>query len=137
VIRRTGEVDYKIRDISRKESVVHINRLKLARNPEVWKPKITRPRPSSRVREPSVGKEREEQVIFPSREILEPLPQGGNPDETPNTPNQDSPDNLETPVREEETPEPLRNDQYYSPSRTPRSRFELRNTRDKPPTPEQ
>jgi hypothetical protein len=133
-IRRTGKLDYKIRGTSGKESVVHINRLKLARNPEIWKPKVTRPCPSSRVREPSVGKEREEQATFPSRKILVPLPQGGNPDETPNTPNRESPDNLETPVREEETPEPLRNDQNYSPSRTPRSRLELRNTTDEPPT---
>ena len=36
---RVGELDYKIADVQGKESIVHVNRLKVARDPSIWKPK--------------------------------------------------------------------------------------------------
>jgi hypothetical protein len=45
IVRKTNNLNYLIEDASGKESVVHINRLKIAKDPGTWNPKQTRPRP--------------------------------------------------------------------------------------------
>ena len=56
---RVGELDYKIVDQKGKESVVHANRLKVARDPNIWKPKAKSRHPAQpkQARPPSRGKE--------------------------------------------------------------------------------
>jgi hypothetical protein len=42
VVRKTNKLNHLIEDASGKESVVHINRLKIAKDPGAWNPKRTR-----------------------------------------------------------------------------------------------
>jgi len=119
---RVGELDYKIVDQQGKESVVHANRMKVARDPSIWKPKAKSRDPAQpkQARPPSRGKETNvapEPLIRP-RTIVN----HGLPAETPVTsPARDQDLYIfDTPEGVTETPEQLRADQNYVPPTTPR-----------------
>jgi hypothetical protein len=82
---RIWELDYKIVDLMGKESVVHANRMKVARDPSIWKPKAKSRDPAQpkQARPPSRGNETNvapEPLIRP-RAIVNP----GLPAEAPVT----------------------------------------------------
>ena len=133
---RVGELDYKIVDVQGKESIVHVNRLKVARDPSIWKPKA-KPRDPAQpkhARSPSRSKETNEA----SEPLIRPrtIVNHGLPAETPVTSparDRDLLDIFDTPEDVTETPEQLRADQNYVPPTTPRGRFEQGTNRSSSP----
>jgi hypothetical protein len=135
---RVGELDYRIVNMIGKESVVHANRLKVARDPSIWKPKAQPrdPAPSKPVRQPSRDRDRNKRVT--PEPLIRPRPISNQRllAETPVTsPARDS-DLLyifDTPEYVTQTPEQLRADQNYVPPTTPRGRFDRGFDRPNPP----
>jgi transposase InsO family protein len=132
VVRRTNKPNYLIEDASGKESVVHINRLKIAKDPEVWDPKQTRPRPVRNTKKCVEKKAEEEPLALPSRPMFVPQSQGSNP-RSPSRQAGNFRDAPDPDLAGEEIPTQNRVDRDYSPPDSPRSRFELRTTRAEPP----
>jgi hypothetical protein len=125
--------------MSHKKQVVHINRLKLAYNTEIWKPKPSpeadskpAPRPNKRVRQTvtqPVEPEEDEVRIGPFPLLKARAPVDHVEPRTPN-PRPDTPDSVQT---SPESPRAERRDPSYEPPRTSRSRRELHTTRVVPP----
>jgi hypothetical protein len=138
VVERVGEVDYRIVDMKGKQSVVHVNRLKAANNPSIWKPKAesrdSAPPPQAR-KSQRPRKERENHETPPvprSRPILNFGPQVDNPVNSPDR-DRDLQYIFDTPEIAAETPEALRTDPNYVLPDTPRRRVEPGTNRSDPP----
>jgi hypothetical protein len=74
VRERVGELDYKIVNMKGKESVVHINRLKGANNPSIWKPKAVSRDPAPPRQAPKSRRTREKREIPETSPVLRPRP---------------------------------------------------------------
>jgi hypothetical protein len=134
VVRKTNKLNYLNEDASGKDSVVHINRLKIAKNPGAWNPnsKRTRSRPVRNTKKRLERRAEIEPHSLPSRPML--LPRSPGPG--PRSPGRQAGTFRDTPdpdLAGEETPTQNRVDRGYSPPNSPRSRFELRTTRAEPP----
>jgi transposase InsO family protein len=135
VVAKLSDLNYKIVNQQGKESVVHVNRLKVAHSQGNWNPKSGKEKfYRKRKAEP---KEEEEEVATPPRGITTESPQ----DETPNSDaegsTQEEPTVVDTPTenlqRSLDAPGSERADPSYAPPDTPRSRRELGTTRLQPP----
>jgi hypothetical protein len=126
-----GHLNFCVEDTRGKETFIHINRLKLANDPSIWRPKREAPRPCRRpgrqLEEEAVG----EPTVTRHRHILIPGPQVANPI----TPIRELPGDLHTPdeAQVRETPEVERKGRNYVPPGTPRSRRELVTNKEEPP----
>jgi transposase InsO family protein len=142
VRERVGELDYKIVDMRGKESVVHINRLKGANNPHIWKPKAVARDLAPPKQAPKSRREREKSETPETSPVLRPRPivNLGPPIENPvNSPDRDGDRDrdleyiFDTPEGVAETPEALRADPNYVLPSTPRRRVEQGTNRFDPP----
>jgi hypothetical protein len=129
---KISDLNYEIVDQNGKKQTVHVNRLKLSHNTEIWKPKtehkFAKKRPKKPVTRP-VEEEEEEEEEIRARPL--PVKKANRPE--------DSTDHEILPNSNLSTPEPLpqitdtpaseRSDPSYQPSETPRSRREMQNTR--------
>jgi hypothetical protein len=136
VIQKKGKLNFRIEDANGKETVVHINRLKRAKDQSIWQPKRkkTRPDRKPRARQETDGEDAE--VVISTGPITVPVPQVEPGPTDPNTPDRELRDVWDTPNGhggDRESPEQQSADPNYIPSESPRSRFELRTTRDEPP----
>jgi hypothetical protein len=130
--RRTGQLNYAIESTDGKEQVVHVNRLKLARNPGIWERKARARRPKRR-QNPPPDTEGEGEDPIPLRR---PAPLVDNRQAVQRTPDRARPVEPETPASEDggaSVSRELRRDPDFIPSESPRSRNQLQNTRDLPP----
>ena len=134
VTQQVGKLDFRIIDTKGKETVVHVNRLKVARSPAIWQPETAETRPIRKARRQRKARVDESHVTIPSRRILVPLPRTESPERTPACPVRIRPDIPDSPDVGEKTPLQHRTDRNYSPPSSPRSRNELRTTRLEPPT---
>ena len=119
--------------MNHKKQIVHVNRLKKAYDPEIWKPKQEPEAPKKRInKKPTKSETQEEEYIrigsFPLLEI--------HPPETrvvPGTPPSQDPDTPESAQQRVDTPLSDCRDSRYEPPSTPLSRRELRDSRPEPP----
>ena len=128
VTQRISELNYEIMDQKDKKQAVHINRLKKADNPELWKLKAKqkpeKKLPRTQAEETS---EAEDSVWKPKSPPLPCADYTVNNGEHENPPGQ-------SPVHPiSDTPTNDNRDPTYYPSDSPRSRCELQSTRNEPP----
>jgi len=127
VIKKISDLNYKILDQNNKQQVVHVNRIKIAYNSEVWKPKFeTRTKKQGDKGTPK--KDKEEEFKFKSFPLM-------RTDESPSNPEREPPplQNPETIHSDVDTPCSELKDPSYHPTETPKSRQELQTTRTDPP----
>jgi len=118
--------------MNNKIKVVHVNRLKIAYNPQSWKPK-QKPENKKIRTEKKIAKSEELEeydLKIGSRPILKKTPQQRLEPRTPPSLTPGTPDSLQQAV---DTPYFVRADPNYERSRTPRSRSELQAVRPEPP----
>jgi hypothetical protein len=135
ILQKVSKLDYRVISMQGRESVIHQNRIKRARNPQVWKPREKRPT-SKRARPNLEDSREEEQEMRASGPIEVQIPQGDCAQRDPASPNSDSPRQCDTPPVSpltRDTPGSERADPSYRPEDTPRSRRELNTTRAEPP----
>jgi hypothetical protein len=114
---------------------VHVNRLKRAYNPGIWKAKEKK-RCYRKQRPRREEPEEDEPAILAPGPITIYEPQVDNRQQAPGTPRRSPTNSLDTPATEPHTsdaPETQMADPNYIPSDTPRSRRELETTRTHPP----
>jgi transposase InsO family protein len=135
IVGRLSDLNYRIVDKKGKESVVHVNRLKMSYNPEAWNSPGRR-RHEPRV-EPRIADDQEHEVFIPSRPIVggwDPEPQVAAEPLTPPNTRQSS---VESPATEDraanETSCSNERDPNYEPSNSPDTRRELEATPYGPP----
>jgi hypothetical protein len=133
ITAKLSDLNYEIISMSHKKQVVHVNRLKNAYDPEIWKPKQEPEAPKKRInkRFPKSEKEEEEDIRIGSVPLLEIQPQetGVQPGTLPSQ----DPDTPEFAQRRVDMSSSERRDPNYEPPSTPRSRRELRDARPEPP----
>jgi hypothetical protein len=138
VVARVGEVDYKIEDLKGKQSVVHINRLKVANNPSIWKPKAesrdsAQPKQARKSQRPKKKQEtRESPPVLRPRPIWNFGPQVESPVHSPDR-DRDLQYIFDTPEIGAETPDALRTDPNYVLPDILRQRVEPGTNRSDPP----
>ena len=131
---KLSDLNYEIISMNHKKQVVHVNRLKKAYDPEIWKPKQEPEAPKKRRNKRptrSENQEEEENIRIGSYPLLEI-----HPPETrvePGTPPSQDPDTPESAQQRVDTPLSERRDPNYEPPSTPLSRRELRDARPEPP----
>jgi hypothetical protein len=118
----------------------HVNRIKRTNNPEVWRENSTRTRsehrPSKRRQEDREEEEEDEEIVFTRGPIQIPVPLQAAGQQHRETPDRDLLHILDTPDSELQTGAASNArlaDPNYVPPSIPRSRHELRTTRDQPP----
>ena len=119
--------------MNHKKQIVHVNRLKRAYDPEIWKPKQEPKAPKKRINKRFAKSENqdEEDIRIGSFPVLEIQPQETGVE--PGTPPSQEPDTPESAQQRVDTPLSERRDPNYEPPSTPRSRHELRDARKEPP----
>jgi hypothetical protein len=133
ITAKLSYLNYEIISMNNKTQVVHVNRLKIAWNPETWKPKQKPENPKIRtVKKVTKSDELEEyEVQLGSRSLLKTRqPQERLEPRTPPGLTSSTPDSVQEAV---DTPYLERADPNYEPPRTPRSRRELQAVRPEPP----
>ena len=128
-----SDLNYEIISMNHKRQVVHVNRLKKAYNPEIWKPKQEPEAPKKQTfkRFPKSEEQEEEDTRIGSLPLLEiQPPETGVEPGTPPRQDLDTPDSAQQTV---DAPHSERRDPNYEPPSTPRSRRELREARPEPP----
>jgi len=119
--------------MNNKTQVVHVNRLKIACNPETWKPKQKPGNQKIRTEKKRTKSDEleEYEVLIGSRLLLKIRP----PQErlNPRTPPSLTPSTLDSVQQAVDKPYFKRADPNYEPPRTPRSRSELQAVRPEPP----
>lgn len=133
ITAKLSDLNYEIISMNNKTQVVHVNRLKIAWNPETWKPKQklenTKIRTEKKITKSDELEECEVQIGF--RPLLKTRPpQEGLEPRTPPSLTPSTPDSVQQAV---DTPYFERADPNYEPPRTPRSRRELQAVRPEPP----
>ena len=120
-------MNYEIMDQNNKSQVVHVNRMKIAHNTDLWKPKQQR-NATKKTREKEKKHLDEEKDEFRIGSLPMQIPNYNNrtESETPLVQTPNTPDPVQQMV---ETPVLERDDQNYTPTRTPRSRPEMQPTR--------
>ena len=135
VVARLSKLNYRVRNMRGKESVVHINRLKRAYKQGIQEAKGTE-RCYRRQRPRRQEREEDEPVVSAPGPIPISAPQAENRQPGLRSPNRISPRAMDTPETEPhrlDTPGSQRADPNYVPPDTPRSRRELGATRAHPP----
>jgi hypothetical protein len=133
ITAKLSDLNYEIISMDNKTQVVHVNRLKIACNPEMWKPKLKPENPKIR-NEKKITKSdelEEYEVLIGSRPLLKTRPpQERLEPRTPPSLTPSTPDSVQLAV---DTPYFEHADPNYEPPRTPRSRRELQAVRPEPP----
>jgi hypothetical protein len=137
VVAKLSDLKYRIVNQFGKESVVHVNRLKKAHNPSIWRPKPSqKPNRSSKKVKENAEDEKETQeedgVTGTRHRIVTELPQVDEQTQDPCRPRPGSPSGMATPAADPQrlqTPGSGRADPNYVPPDMPRSRHELRTHR--------
>ena len=127
ITKKISDLNYEITDPKDKKQVVHVNRLKLAENSELWKPK-TRKKPEKKREILTEENDETEDSMWKLKSL--PLAYAGpsaNSSECEPSLGQ-SP--IHTPT---DTPIAVNQDPTYQPPDSPRSRRELQSTRTEPP----
>jgi hypothetical protein len=135
ITRKISQLNYEIVDQSGKMQVVHVNRLKEARNADLWKPKVSQRPVKKARREPAPRTEEEEEeeaeFEFGSPPLVSPgYPTVGTDHSIPLTQDAQVISPVPLPI---DTPTPRHCDPTYLPPESPRSRRELQSTREQPP----
>jgi len=133
VTTKLSDLIYEITSMNHKKQVIHVNWLKKAYNPEIWKPKpkqeIPKKRKDKKAIKPEEQEENEIQIgslpLLKREQLAEGLEPQTPPNQIPNTPEPTS--------RRTDTPHSECRDPNYEPPGTPRSRRELRTVRPEPP----
>jgi hypothetical protein len=133
ITRKISEVNYEIMDQNNTTQIVHVNRLKIAHNTDLWKPKQHRNSTKKTWEKVRKHLEDEEEAEFRIRSLPMQIPNYPDTNE-PETPRVQTP-NTPDPVQKQMTEIPLleREDRNYSLPRTHRSRQEMQPTRTEPP----
>jgi hypothetical protein len=126
ITARKSALNYEIESTTGKRSVVHVNRMKKAHNTAVWRKESPRKRQGKSRRQ---IEDEEEGVNYSPGPITVPNPQARSPRRIA-SPTIDTP---ETELPHGVPPNSQNRDPNYEPSSSPRSRFELRTTRNSPP----
>ena len=121
-----SELNYEIVDLKDKKQVVHINRLKTAENPELWKPK-TKQKPEKKHVYPTEETDEAEGNVWKPKSL--PLAYA---DPTANN-GELNPLQVKAPFTPIHTPNTVNQDPTYHRSDSPRSIRELQSTRTEPP----
>jgi len=131
ITAKLSDLNYEIISMNHKKQIVHLNRLKKAYDPEIWKSKHEREAPKKRInkRFPKSENQEEEDIRIGSFPPLEIRQETGV--EPGTTPSQD-PDTPESAQQRVDTPLSECRDQNYEPPNTRRSRRELRDARPEP-----
>ena len=129
IIKKISELDYEIAGPNDKRQIVHVNRLKAAHDPSVWKPKSKRQTPSKqseKSRTMQEEEEGEEEVRIGPFPLLSevPLEARTQPNQTPCSPPTPQPAVTSPSERQEPT---------YQPPEIPRTRREMQTNRIDPP----
>jgi len=132
ITKKISEVNYEIIDQNNKSQVVHANRLKIAHNTDLWKPKQHRnaTRKTREKEKRHLDEEEGDEFRIGSLPMQIPNYNDRTESETPLVQTPNTPDPVQQMV---ETPVLERDDQNYTPPRTPRSRREMQPTRTEPP----
>jgi len=120
VTAKLSDLNYEIISMNHKKQIVHVNRLKKAYDPDIWKPKQEPKAPKERINKRFRKSENqdEEDIRIGSFPLLEIKPQ-----ETvvePGTPPSQEPDTPESAQKRVDTPLSERRDPNYEPPSTPR-----------------
>jgi hypothetical protein len=135
VVARLSKLNYRVENQQGKEFVVHLNRMKRAFKQGIWKAK-SRERCYRKQRTRQQELEEDEPAVLAPGPMSIPVPQDGNQQPTPRTPNRSPPHMMDTPATEPHSSNvhgSQRTDPNYVPPTTPRSRRELGTTRSHPP----
>ena len=131
VVEKLSDLNYRIQNLLGKEFVVHVNRLKKAFNPDVWKSNQGKKYVRKNKKEKEGESEEEESAVLPPRRINVP-PQSedrqGQADRQADLDRQDMQPVVDTPTgspQHLDEPGSARIDPSYRPPDTPRSRREL------------
>jgi hypothetical protein len=132
---KISELNYETVSQTGKRQVIHVNCMKKAQNPRLWKPESEQravKKPQRRRAKRSVSNDEEEEEFAVGSYPLVVTDYPTHADERLPAPDRaaDSPDPAQPTV---DTPSPQRNDPSYHPPDTPRSRIELQTTRIDPP----
>ena len=131
ITKKISNVNYEIIDQNNKSQVVHVNRLKIAHNTDLWKPKHRNATRKTREKEKKhLDEEEGDEFRMGSLPMQIPNYNDRTESETPLVQTPDTPDPIQQMV---ETPVLERDDQNYTPPRTPRSRREMQPMRTEPP----
>jgi hypothetical protein len=119
--------------MNNKPQVLHVSRLKIAYNPETWKPKQKpeNPRIQTEKKRTKSDAVEENKVLIGSRPLLKIRPPLGRLE--PRTPPRLTPSTPDPVQQAVDTPYFERADPNYEPPRTPLSRRELQAVRPEPP----
>jgi len=128
VTKRISGLNYEIIDQKGKKQVVHINRLKIADNPELWKPKTKHKSEKKLPRTQTEETSEAEDSVWKPRSL--PL---ACADCTVNNSQRENPPGRSPIHPITDTPTTDNRDPTYHPSDSPRSRRELQSTRNEPP----
>jgi hypothetical protein len=132
---RLSKLNYRVENQQGTEFVVHINRMQRAFKQGIWKAK-SRERCYRKQRTRRQELEEDEPAVLAPGPMSIPVPQDGNRQPTPRTPNRNPPHMMDTPATEPHSSNAhgsQRTDPNYVPPDTPRSRRELGTTRSHPP----
>jgi len=118
ITKKISDVNYEIIDQNNKSQVVHVNRLKIAHNTDRWKPKQHRnaTRKTREKEKRHLDEEEGEEFRIGSLPMQIPNYNDRTESETPLVQTPDTPDPIQQMV---ETPVLERDDQNYTPPRTP------------------
>jgi len=133
ITAKLSDLNYEIVSMNYKKKVVHVNRLKKAYDPKIWKPKQELEAPKKRInkRFPKSENQDEEYIRIGSFPLLEIQQQELGVE--PRTPPSQDPDTPESAQQRVDTPLSERRDPNYEHRSTPRLRRELRDARLEPP----
>jgi len=128
VTKRISELNYEITEQKGKKRVVHINRLEIADNPELWKPKTKQKSQKNLPRTRTEDTSEAEDSVWKPRSLPSVCADcTANNGERENPPGQ-------SPIHPiPDTPTTDTYDPAYHPSDSPRYRRELQSTRNEPP----
>jgi len=135
VIVRLSKLNYRVENQQGKEFVVHLNRMKRAFKQGIWKAK-SRERCYRKQRTRRQELEVEKPAVLAPGPMSIPVPQDGNRQPTPRTPNRSPPHMMDTTATKPHSSNvhgSQRTDRNYVPPITPRSRREPETTRLHPP----
>ena len=133
ITAKLSDLNYEIISMNHKTQVVHVNRLKIAHNPEIWKPKQKSENPRIQT-EKKINKSEEVEeyeVEIGSRPLLKTRPTQERLE--PRTSPSQTPSIADSVQQAVDTPHSERTDPTYEPPGTPRTRRELQTIRSEPP----
>ena len=130
ITTKLSDLNYEIISLNHKKQIVHVNRLKKAYDPEIWKPKQEPEAPKKRINKgspKSENQEEEEDIRIGSFPLLEihPRETGVEPGTLPGQ----DPDTPESAQQRIDTPHSERRDPNCESPSTSRSRREFRDAR--------